>query len=154
MDWTQIVVTIIGMFGVIDLGRLLFFKSSKKKANAEADSAAVEPLKNAIEILNAQLLDANTKISNKDEKIASLAAEVTALKLERVTTCTAMCVHYGCKLRAPLRGQGLHWLEEHGEEPDLGGDFCSVESLLKRWRADELARNKQSADAAGTSEEV
>ena len=57
MDWTQIVIAVIGLLGAIDLGRVLFFKASKRKANAEAEGlekqnegTAVEALRNSLSL--------------------------------------------------------------------------------------------------------
>lgn len=140
MDWTQIILAIVGLFGVIDLGRIIFFKSSKKQAEGEADSAAVAPLKEANEILRHQLVAANErerelvesnntlqdKIEKRDENIANLSAKVATIE-------GLLCIHGGCQLRQPIRGKGRDWYDEHKESSDFGIDCKSCNVLMKEY---------------------
>lgn len=150
MDWTQIIVALIAaVFGgalsafIIKMATL---QSTKKKANAEADDAAVEPLKKAIDILNNQLADANAKIEQKDAIIASLMTEKTNLTARLAALYDDMCVHKGCKLRKPHQGQGQKWYDSHADDPSFGCDFMSVEWLLKLWRKNNSEADVSSSD--------
>lgn len=145
MDWTQIIVSLIAG-GAISafIIRIVTLSSTKKKANAEADDAAVEPLKKAIDILNNQLADANAKIEQKDAQIATLVQEKTNLIARLAALYDDMCVHKGCKLRKPHQGQGQKWYDSHAEDPSFGCDYMSVEWLLKLWR-----KNNSETEASG-----
>ena len=142
MDWTQIIVAVFGLLGVIDLGRLIFFKSSKRKATAEAvnveqqnDSTAVETLKSAMELLQAQLDYAQGQVAAKEEVIQIKDQRIITLESQIQALFDDMCVHKGCKLRKPHQGQGRKWYEMYRDDPSLGCDYLSVEWLLKQWRA-------------------
>ena len=141
MDWTQIVIAVIGLLGAIDLGRVLFFKASKRKANAEAEGlekqnegTAVEALRNSVAILSEQLAQSNAVVHDKQATIDSLREKVQTLQLRLVSLYDDMCVHKGCKLRKPHEGQGKLWYDQHADDPSLGCDYLSVEWLLKNWR--------------------
>ena len=49
--WAQIILAIIGLFGVGDAIRLIFFKSTKKAEEAKADSIVKENENKAIEAM-------------------------------------------------------------------------------------------------------
>lgn len=134
VDWTSIILALIGLVAGGSLMSIFTFKSIKKKANAEADSAAVEPLKAAIEILNQQLAAANATIATKDEIIEQKQAKITEQSNRLTALYDDMCIHKGCKLRKPHQGQGAKWHEDHIEDPSLGCDYMSIEWLLKMWR--------------------
>lgn len=143
MGWTEIIVAFLGLLGACDLlGRLIFFRPTKRKANAEAeavetqnDSAAIAALNEAIAVLRAQLDYANAQIVAKDEIIQAQTAEKMDLTARLTALYDDMCVHKGCKLRKPHQGQGFKWYEDHRDDPGLGCDFYSVEYMLKQWRA-------------------
>lgn len=150
MDWTEIILALIGVVGVVDLGSLIFFRSSKKQAEGKADSAAVAPLKEANEILRQQLVEANerekamagmnetlqNKCDERDEKIDKLIAKVATIE-------GLLCVHGGCQLREPIRGKGKDWYEEHKDNSDFGIDCKSCNVLMKEYGERRRAENKQ-----------
>lgn len=142
MDWTQIIMAVVALLGGDALLRLLFFRASKKKANAEAvsvekqnEGTAVETLKSAMEILQSQLDYANGAVAAKEEIIQALTKEKTEMSARLQALFDDMCVHKGCKLRKPHQGQGMKWYEQHADDPSLGCDYLSVEWMLKQWRA-------------------
>jgi len=142
MDWTQIILAFFGLIGAVDLGRVIFFRASKRKANAEATSiekqnegTAVEALKNSVELLSEQLSRSTAKVSEKQAIIDELREEVQTLQLRLVSLYDDMCVHKGCKLRKPHEGQGRLWYDQHADDPSLGCDYLSVEWMLKNWRS-------------------
>lgn len=127
MGWTEIVIAVLGIVGALDLGRLVFFHASKKKANAEADEIAITALKDAI----AGLRDENTNLrleneSLRDEKIR-LTNRLTALFDD-------MCVHKGCCIRKPHQGQGEKWYNDNIDDPSMGCDYESIYTLLKKHK--------------------
>ena len=149
IDWTQILLSLIGFVAGGGIVGLVTLKANRRKANAEADNAAVEPLKNAIDILNRQLADANVTIAQKDAKIEEKDARIILLSNRLTALYDDMCVHKGCKLRKPHQGQGAKWYEDHADDPSLGCDYLSVEWLLKGWRK----RNASNTDEDATAEE-
>ena len=141
MDWTQIIIAVVGLIGVVDLGRVIFFRASKRKANAEATSiekqnegTAVEALKSSVELLSEQLRQSTAKVSEKQAVIDDLREQVQTLQLRLVSLYDDMCIHKGCKLRKPHEGQGKLWYDQHADDPSLGCDYLSVEWMLKNWR--------------------
>lgn len=146
MDWNGIVLAVIGVIGGIDLYRFFFIKNDKKKKDVENVNAEVETLRSANDILAKQLESANKTISEKDtvieakdslieeknRKIAKLSGTVTALFDD-------MCIHKGCRLRKPHQGQGAMWYEKYQDDPGLGSDYLSIDTLIKQ---DRVSRNK------------
>lgn len=158
MDWTQIVVALIGLLAGGGLMRLATLGSTRRKANAQAKGeelknkdAAVAALEHAITALNSSMESLQSQVDRlmtadkeKDETIARKDAEIAeaeAAKAKYLMRLQAlyddMCVHKGCKLRKPHQGMGGAWYESHSDDPNLGSDFLSVETLLRRFRKEE-----------------
>ena len=152
MNWQTILIAILGIMDAGLLGRLIFFKASKKKADAEAegvkednDAKAVETLEKAIEQMGKQndnylqLIDKlrfelETKhniIIDKDESIATLQ--------------TLICKHMGCSVREPISGQGRKWFENYKEDISLGVDYMPINQLMRHY-GDRKAKMKEEAD--------
>ena len=135
MDLTQILVAIIGVIGGIDLLRLLFVKQDRKKKEVETVNEELEVARHANELLAEQLKRSHTTITEqsktideKNEIIANQRATITALFDD-------MCIHKGCRLRKPHQGQGQLWYEKYREDPALGADYLSIDTLVKQERA-------------------
>lgn len=152
MDWTSIIVAVAGLLAAVDLSRLLFprlFRKEKeteiKGKEKENDSVEVETLRKAIEILEQQLSSAHETIKDYEERNRVLSDENGNLK----ATCTAlfddMCVHKACRVRKPHQGQGQRWYENYRDDPALGADYLSIETLLKRERLKRLERAEEVA---------
>jgi len=134
MDWTAIITGILTFVAGGGLVAIFTLPAIRKKANAEADNAVIEPLKQAISILNEQLKTANATIDEKNRIIEQKAQHELVLSNKLTALFDDMCIHKGCKLRKPHQGQGQRWYEDHADDPSLGCDFLSVETLLKQWR--------------------
>ncbi len=152
MDWTSIIVAVAGLLAAVDLSRLLFprlFRKEKeteiKGKEKENDSVEVETLRKAIEILEQQLSSAHETIKDYEERNRVLSDENGNLK----ATCTAlfddMCVHKACRVRKPHQGQGQRWYENYRDDPALGADYLSIETLLKRERLKRLEKTEEVA---------
>ena len=152
MDWTSIIVAVAGLLAAVDLSRLLFprlFRKEKeteiKGKEKENDSVEVETLRKAIEILEQQLSSAHETIKDYEERNRVLSDENGNLK----ATCTAlfddMCVHKACRVRKPHQGQGQRWYENYRDDPALGADYLSIETLLKRERLKRLEKAEEVA---------
>lgn len=142
MDWTAIITGILTFIAGGGLVAIFTLPAIRKKANAEADNAVIEPLKQSINILNEQLKNANATIEEKNSIIEQKTQHELVLSNKLTALFDDMCVHKGCKLRKPHQGQGQRWYEDHKDDPSLGCDYLSVEWLLKQWRA----RNAASED--------
>lgn len=153
--WAEIITAIAALLGGDALLRVIFLKASRRKADAEAvgqekqnEGAAVETLKNAMEILQAQLDYANGSVAAKEEIIQALTQQKSEMSARMQALYDDMCVHKGCKLRKPHQGQGQRWYEQHADDPSLGCDYLSVEWMLKQWRA----RNKETDPEDGNDQ--
>jgi len=134
MDWTAIIASVCALIAGGGLVAIFTLPAARKKANAEADNAVVEPLKQAINILNEQLKNANKTIAEQNRIIVEKQQHEVDLSTKLTALYDDMCVHKGCKLRRPHQGQGQRWYEDHADDPSLGCDYLSVEWLLKKWR--------------------
>lgn len=134
MDWTAIITGVLTFIAGGGLVAIFTLPAIRKKANAEADNAVIEPLKQAISILNEQLKTANDTIAEKNRIIDEKTQHELTLSTKLTALYDDMCVHKGCKLRKPHQGQGQRWYEDHADDPSLGCDYLSVEWLLKQWR--------------------
>lgn len=130
MDVTSIILALIGLISGTGITALFTIRQSKKKANIENDSLAIEALKSTISELRLDIL-------RKDEMLTQYLSEREQYRLEREdkaeenTTCkNAMCIHWGCALRHPAIGRGDIWFRTHGEEAALGGDYLPINQLL------------------------
>lgn len=146
IDWTQIILAIIGLIGAIDLMRLLFIKEDKKQKKSETIQLQVETLGHSNEMLSAQLDHAMATIANKDKEIEALQRERADLLAAQSCLFDDMCVHKGCRLRKPHQGKGSLWYEQYKDDPTLGADYMSVDTLLKADRAQRLKENTSTED--------
>lgn len=144
MNWTSIIIAIIGLIEVGALLPFFFIRVDKKKKNAEADNTAIEGYKSAVADLRednarlrAQLIDQEkasaVKMDCKDKRIAELFDEKDHEREGRVTAEQGYCRHFGCVMREPAIGQGREWLESHKGDPALGIDYLPINMLLKRY---------------------
>jgi uncharacterized protein (UPF0335 family) len=132
---TQIAVAVLGVIGTIDLVRLLFLKEDKKGKQIENVDKDVEVAKHANELLSAQLERSHETIARKDEQIDKLQEDIAELKAAQSCLFDDMCIHKGCRIRKPHQGQGGEWYKRYREDPNLGADYTSIDTLLKMDRA-------------------
>lgn len=151
---TQIVVAVIGLVGTIDLLRLVFIKEDKKGKQVQNVDAEVAVAKHANELLSAQLERSHETIARKDEQIDALQAEVTSLKATQSCLFDDMCIHKGCRIRKPHQGQGAQWYEKYREDPNLGADYTSIDTLLKLDRASRLKAEKAAEEESEAGKEA
>lgn len=134
MDWISLITAIAGLVAGGGIVGIFTLKASRRKADAEASDAAVEPLKRAIDILNQQYQTAIETVKAKETCILEQQEKIQMLTNRLIALYDDMCVHKGCKLRKPHQGQGQRWYEDHSDDASLGCDFLSVETLLRKWR--------------------
>ena len=147
MDWTKIVVAIVGIVTLEGILKLILIKVTKKGKEIENVAAEVAAANAANNLLTEQLKRChdtikaqNEQLEAKNNQIARLTATVTALFDD-------MCVHKGCRLRKPHQGQGAIWYEKYREDPALGADYASIDTLIKQER-----KARQSAEAEAEPE--
>lgn len=136
MDWITL---ITGAAGIIAGGGwFLNWRAYKAKTNAEADSAAVSAMKDAIaelRISNDKFQALNDKnqgtIADKDAKIEALNERIGTLREDVATLKMIICRHDACPFREPLKGQGGEWYEMHRTDETLV-DTESIYSIAKR----------------------
>lgn len=150
MDWTQVIVAIIGIVTLEGILKLILIKSTKKGKEIENVAAEVEAANAANKLMVEQLershetiKELNSQMEAKNAQIARLTATVTALFDD-------MCIHKGCRLRKPHQGQGQLWYERYREDPALGADYSSIDTLIKQERK---ARLKAEQEAENETEE-
>lgn len=142
MDWTTVTIGVLGTISLVDLLRVLLFrKSDRREKEAEANKTELEVARAANEILSQQLATSQETIRGKDEIIAKkddLLEEKNKTIDELNSVITAlfddMCVHKGCRLRKPHQGRGKQWYEQYKDDPSLGCDYTSIDTLLKHDR--------------------
>lgn len=118
--WAQIILAIIGLFGVGDAVRLIFFRSTKKAEEAKADAIvkenenkAIEAMEKTIGILKEELA-MFAKMHDEDvAKIEELSQEKNELNSDLILCSNALCVNALCPLRDPVRGLGDEYFRAH-----------------------------------------
>lgn len=143
MDIWQVILGAIDLTAVAGLVVALFtLRETKRKAGAEAGKAEAQAkgievanFESLLGLLNKQIESYQRTLDARDAKLAEKDAEVAKYMTRLQALYDDMCVHKGCKLRKPHQGQGGVWYEAHKGEESLGGDYLSVETLLRQWRA-------------------
>ena len=147
MEFSNTIVGVLGVISVVDLLRLLVFRR-KDGRQKDADAAKTELevaretnniLKEENERLQVQLRERDASLEEKNREIANHRAIESCLFDD-------MCIHKGCRIRMPHQGKGQLWYEQYREDPALGADYDSIDTLLKRDRAKRLADNQQKPD--------
>lgn len=152
MDWTALLLGFLSLVGMIDLGRIFFpglFKREKKAdivgKEKDNESVEVETLRKTIETLDQQLKSSHEMLRDFEARNRVLSDENGSLKATVTALYDDMCVHKGCRVRKPHQGRGQQWYEQYREDPALGADYLSIETLLKQERVRRLAATKAAA---------
>ena len=143
MDWTQIILAILGLITLEGIIQFFFIKVNKKAKQVENVDAEVAVAQHANEMLSQQLERSHETIARKDEKIDGLQDEIASLRGVQACLFDDMCIHKGCRVRKPHQGQGALWYEKYREDPNLGADYTSIDTLLKIDRASRLRAEKK-----------
>lgn len=150
MDWNGLVLGLVSLIAAIDLGKIFFPGIFKREKQADIqgkekdnESVEVETLKKTIETLSGQLDNAYKKIDDYEIRNRALSDENGELKATVTALYDDMCVHKGCRVRKPHQGQGQQWYLKYREDPALGADYMSIETLLRQDRLKRLAREKE-----------
>lgn len=138
MPWYEIVCLIFGAVGGLDFLRLLFFGKTEK-SNKELETA-----REANKLLSEQLERSHETIKELTEENNGLHDDKAALLETQACLFDDMCVHKGCRLRKPHPGQGRTWYNNYRQDPALGADYLSIDTLMKQERA--ARKNAESED--------
>lgn len=118
--WAQIILAILGLFGVGDAIRLIFFKSTKKAEDAKAEalvkeneSKAIESMEKAMVILKDELAMFAKMHEDDVARIEALNQDKNNLNSDLVLCSNALCANALCPLRDPLRGLGDEFFRAH-----------------------------------------
>lgn len=138
MPWYEIVCLIFGAVGGLDFLRLLFFGKTEK-SNKELETA-----REANKLLSEQLERSHETIKELTEENNGLHDDKAALLETQACLFDDMCVHKGCRVRKPHPGQGRTWYNNYRQDPALGADYLSIDTLMKQERA--ARKNAESED--------
>ena len=140
MDWNSIIIALISALTGGGLTALLTLPQARKKAEGEADSAALQPLKEANEIIREQLREANEREQDMEDRKRAITAEkdalyerLIAIREESAIIKQYICVHGGCQLRKPGKGLGPKYFDTHREDFEMTIDNLPVNVLLKEY---------------------
>lgn len=141
MDWTQIIVAVVGIVTLEGILKLILIKSTKKSKEIENVAAEVEAAHAANKLMTEQLershetiKDLNSQLGAKDAQLEAKNAQIARLTATVTALFDDMCIHKGCRLRKPHQGQGALWYEKYREDPALGADYSSIDTLIKQER--------------------
>ena len=149
--WAQILITVIPLLTLEGIIQFFFIKVRKKNQQIQNVDAEVAVAQHANELLSNQLERSHETIQRKDEQISELERDKASLLATQACLFDDMCIHKGCRVRKPHQGQGSKWYEKYREDPNLGADYTSIDTLLKLDRASRLRAEVQ-ADAVTPAE--
>lgn len=134
MNWTLIISNLAALIGGGALSTFVTLRATRKKAEADADNAAIDGLKAAIAELRDMQSDSERRDEKKDKLIADLQKALADKRCECTTKGCYMCIHQGCVLRRPSLGQGKEYYKAHAADADFGADYTPIEELLEEYR--------------------
>lgn len=146
MDWTQIIVAVLGLISFADIIRLLFFKEEKKDRQVETKDKEVETLRKTQDLLEQQVERSHETIMKLTDENNALHTQNAELLATQACLFDDMCIHKGCRLRKPHPGQGMKWYNAYREDPALGADYLSIDTLMKQDRASRNSSEKQTEE--------
>ncbi len=123
MDWTTIITALLSLIGGGGLATFITWRASKKKSNAEADSAAFKALEQAHQL-----------IAELEKEKADLNDQLADKRDECTTKGFYMCVHQGCVCRRPAIGRGKIYFSAHKHDECLDSDFTPIEDLVAQYK--------------------
>lgn len=126
MDWTSIIIALAGIISGGGIIEFFHWRSSKRKAEAEAsqaentsESIAVETLEKALNVVSEQMDSLRTIHTEDVETIESLHKEINDLNNDLVLCSVGFCANGTCPLRKPCKGMGQRYIESHKEDGEL-----------------------------------
>lgn len=118
---------------------IINWRSSKRKAAAEASQSEAQSTDTAVGALNKAIDTLQEEREHDRSVIDKLTQEREALTKDKIDLINrlgalkvCMCVHLGCILRKPTQGQADKWIEDHSGEELYGADYTPVNILFRR----------------------
>ena len=144
MEISNTIVGVLGVISIVDLLRLLIFRRKDgRQKDADAAKTELEVARETNNILKEENERLQQSNKDKDAIIEEKNKEIAGHRATESCLFDDMCIHKGCRLRKPHQGKGQLWYEQYREDPALGADYESIDTLLKRDRAKRLAENQQ-----------
>ncbi len=168
----QILMPLAGAAGGVGISELFHWRSSVRKAKAEATKAEAEATKEEAEAAKAKAeakdahIEAMGKVfdqmqeqedkyieqlNNKDARIEEVLQQNIAIRSEATSAELLMCVNLGCYLRRPAQGQGKMWYDTHSGSADMGANYIPLNVLMKLYGE---KKQRMIQEAQGDSEET
>ncbi|MDD7454946.1 MAG: hypothetical protein PUK70_01650 [Bacteroidales bacterium] len=139
MDWTFIKALLTGLLSGGGIMAIINWRSSKRKAAAEASQSEAQSTDTAVGALNKAIDTLQEERDHDRSIIDKLTKEREALTKDKIDLINrlgalkvCMCVHLGCILRKPTQGQADKWIEDHSGEELYGADYTPVNILFRR----------------------
>lgn len=152
MDWLQLALAVVGIVTLEGIVQFFFIKVRKQKQVVENVDSQVSVAQHANDLLSKQLERSHETINNLNTENSALHTEIGALKATQACLFDDMCVHKGCRLRKPHQGQGALWYENYRNDPSLGADYDSIDTLIKKERMARLKAEKEAEEGAGNED--
>lgn len=139
MDWTFIKALLTGLLSGGGIMAIINWRSSRRKAAAEASQSEAQSTDTAVGALNKAIDTLQEEREHDRSVINKLTQEREALTKDKINLINrlgalkvCMCVHLGCILRKPTQGQADKWIEDHSGEELYGADYTPVNILFRR----------------------
>lgn len=139
----DIILAIIGVITLADLLKFFFIKQDRKEKDITNKDKEITAIQHTNEILQQQLDRAAVTIEKKEAENARLMEDQAELRATQSCLFDDMCIHKGCRIRKPHQGKGSLWYQKYKEDPTQGADYESIDTLLKRDRAERAARENR-----------
>ena len=152
MDWTQILVAVVGIVTLEGIVQFFFIKVRRKHEQIKNVDSQVAVAQHANELLSKQLDNCHETAKNLMDENTDLHEQNASLRAAQACLFDDMCVHKGCRIRKPHQGQGKLWYEQYREDPNLGADYHSIDTLIKMDRARRLKIEKEAEEGDGHGE--
>ena len=146
MDWLQLLLAIVGIITLEGIVQFFFIKVRRRKQEVENVDSQVSVAQHANDLLSKQLERSHETINNLNTENSTLHMEIGTLKATQACLFDDMCVHKGCRLRKPHQGQGSLWYENYRNDPSLGADYDSIDTLIKKDRLMRLKAEKEAEE--------
>lgn len=152
MDWTQIILALVGFIGgggIVTLTTLKTKKGREEVKLLDEAMALIHKLEDEkhvelkikderIETIEAayseKVAKLEAQINSKVEKIMQLQQALFEKTNECVTKGQFICVNMGCCLRCPAVGRGKLYFDAHKDDENFGANYYPTEELMSRHK--------------------
>lgn len=152
MDWLQLALAVVGIVTLEGIVQFFFIKVRKQKQVVENVDSQVSVAQHTNDLLSKQLERSHETINNLNTENSALHTEIGSLKATQTCLFDDMCVHKGCRLRKPHQGQGALWYENYRNDPSLGADYDSIDTLIKKERMARLKAEKEAEEGSNNED--